>query len=191
MYRLDWIEQLKLKLIQAPTGGGVAQISPVVWSLGWTSLLTDISTEMVNSALPVYLVLHLHLSPMQFGVIDGVYNGLAIALLSIVAGLAADRWSRHKEVAGFGYVLSAGCKLLLLAAGGAWGWIAAVVGLDRAGKGIRSAPRDAIISFHTPPRLIASAFALHRGLDAGGALFGPIVAFVLLAQIRALSTCCG
>jgi MFS family permease len=183
VYRLDWIEQLKLKLTAAPAAGTVLAVSPVVWSLGFTSLLTDISTEMVNSALPVYLVLHLHLSPIQYGVIDGLYNGLAVALLSIVAGVVADRWGRHKEVAGFGYVLSAACKLLLLVAGGAWGWIAAVVGLDRVGKGVRSAPRDALISFNTQRHALASAFALHRGLDAGGALLGPVIAFVLLAQI--------
>ncbi len=183
VYRLDWIEQLKLKLTAAPTAGAVLTVSPVVWSLGFTSLLTDISTEMVNSALPVYLVLHLHLSPIQYGVIDGLYNGLAVALLSIAAGVMADRWGRHKEVAGFGYGLSAACKLLLLVAGGAWGWIAAVVGLDRVGKGVRSAPRDALISFNTPRAALASAFAVHRGLDAGGALIGPIVAFILLAQI--------
>lgn len=183
MYRLDWIEQLKLKLTAAPATGTVLRVSPVVWSLGFTSLLTDISTEMVNSALPVYLVLHLHLSPIQYGVIDGIYNGLAVALLSIAAGVIADRWARHKEVAGFGYVLSAACKLLLLIAGGAWGWIAAVVGLDRIGKGVRSAPRDALISFNTRREMMASAFAVHRSLDAGGALLGPVVAFLLLAQV--------
>jgi MFS family permease len=183
VYRLDWIEQLKLKLTAAPATGTVLTVSPVVWSLGFTSLLTDISTEMVNSALPVYLVLHLHLSPIQYGVIDGIYNGLAVALLSIAAGVIADRWARHKEVAGFGYVLSAACKLLLLVAGSAWGWIAAVVGLDRVGKGIRSAPRDALISFNSRREVMASAFAVHRSLDAGGALLGPVVAFLLLAQI--------
>lgn len=183
MYRLDWIEQLKLKLTRAPRGDQILTISPVVWSLGFTSLLTDVSTEMVNSALPVYLVLHLHLSPVQYGVIDGLYNGLAVALLSLGAGLLADRWGRHKEVAGAGYALSAACKLLLLAAGGAWGWIAAVVGLDRAGKGMRSAPRDALISFNTPRHALASAFAVHRSLDAGGMLLGPVIAFMLLAQI--------
>jgi MFS family permease len=183
VYRLDWIEQLKLRLTAAPSTGTVLTVSPVVWSLGFTSLLTDISTEMVNSALPVYLVLHLHLSPVQYGVIDGIYNGLAVALLSIVAGVIADRWGRHKEVAGFGYVLSALCKLLLLTAGAAWGWIAAVVGLDRVGKGVRSAPRDALISFNTRRQALASAFAVHRSLDAGGALIGPIIAFLLLAQM--------
>lgn len=155
----------------------------MVWKLGLTSFLTDISSEMVHSILPVYLVLHLHLSPLQFGAIDGVYNGLAVVLVSLAAGLMADRAKRQKEVALTGYGLSAVCKLLLLVAGGVWGWLILIVGLDRIGKGIRVAPRDALISLNTPPHLMASAFAVHRALDAGGALLGPIVAFVLLALL--------
>src|SRR5262249_41597331 len=98
-------------------------------------------------------------------------------------GLTADRLKRHKEVALAGYGFSAICKLLLLAAGGVWGWLIVIAGLDRIGKGIRTAPRDAMISLNTPPHLMASAFAVHRALDAGGALLGPIVAFILLAQM--------
>jgi MFS family permease len=138
---------------------------------------------MVNSVLPVYLVLHLHLSPLQYGAIDGVYNGLAVVLVSLAAGLTADRSKRHKEVALTGYGFSALCKLFLLAAGGVWGWLIAIVGLDRIGKGIRTAPRDALISLNTPPHLMASAFAVHRALDVGGALLGPIVAFFLLTRM--------
>jgi MFS family permease len=123
------------------------------------------------------------LSPLQYGAIDGVYNGLAVILVSLAAGLTADRSKRHKEVALTGYGFSAICKLLLLAAGGAWGWLIVITGLDRIGKGIRTAPRDALISLNTPPRLMASAFAVHRALDAGGALLGPIIAFILLAQM--------
>lgn len=183
MYRLDWIEQQKLRTTSRPGVGQVARVSPVVWKLGLTSFLTDISSEMVYSVLPVYLVLHLHLSPLQYGAIDGVYNGLAVVLVSLAGGLVADLSKRHKEVALAGYGLSAVCKMLLLAAGGLWGWIIVVVGLDRIGKGARSAPRDAMISLNTHPHLMASAFAVHRALDAGGALLGPIVAFVLLAQL--------
>jgi MFS family permease len=138
---------------------------------------------MVNSVLPVYLVLHLHLSPLQYGAIDGVYNGLAVVLVSLAAGLMADRSKRHKEVALTGYGLSAVCKLALLLAGGVWGWLFAITGLDRIGKGIRTAPRDAIISLNTAPNLMASAFAVHRALDAGGSLLGPGAAFILLAQL--------
>src|SRR5690606_21444293 len=65
----------------------VASVGPFVWALGLTSCLTDISSGMVNSLLPVYLVLHLRLSPLQFGAIDGIYNGLSVALVSVAAGL--------------------------------------------------------------------------------------------------------
>jgi len=180
---LEWIERRKFKTEEPTFAGQAAKVSPIVWKLGWTSFLTDISSEMVNSVLPVYLVLHLHLSPLQYGTIDGVYNGLSVILVSLAAGLTADRSKRHKEVALAGYGFSAICKLLLLAAGGVWGWLIVITGLDRIGKGIRTAPRDAMISLNTPPHLMATAFAVHRALDAGGALLGPIVAFILLAQM--------
>jgi MFS family permease len=184
VYRLDWLEQLKLRLTASPSARMLTKVSPVVWALGFTSLLTDVATEMVNSVLPLYLVLHRHMSPLQYGIIDGLYNGFAIALLSLTAGLLADRWQRQKEVAAVGYGLSAICKLALLFTA-AWGWIALIVGLDRAGKGMRAAPRDALISLNTPAPAMATAFAVHRGLDAGGALFGPLLAFAILSMFPA------
>jgi MFS family permease len=183
MYRLDWIEQLKLRTTPAPTSRHVTSVSPIVWKLGFTSLLTDISAEMVNSALPVYLVLHLHISPIQYGAVDAAYNGVALVLLSLAGGLLADRTNRQKEVAAAGYGISAICKLLLLAAGGAWGWITAITLFDRTGKGVRTAPRDALISIYTPRALLGSAFGVHRALDAGGSLLGPIIAFALLSRL--------
>ncbi len=183
MYRFDLIDRLMARRGEPAEPGRFAHISPVVWSLGLTSFLTDISSEMVNSILPVYLVLHLRLSPMQYGAIDGIYNGFAIVLMSLFAGWLADRTHRQKEVAAAGYGLSAVCKLLLLAAGGAWGWIMLVTGLDRLGKGLRSAPRDALISLNTQRAYLASAFGVHRAMDAAGALIGPLLAFFLLAQL--------
>jgi MFS family permease len=183
MYRLEWIERRKVTAPAIAPTNQIKKVSPVVWKLGWTSFLTDISSEMVNSALPVYLILHLHLSPLQYGAIDGLYNGFSVALVSLAAGMMADRSKRHKEVALAGYGLSAICKLALLAAGGVWGWLLAITGFDRIGKGIRTAPRDALISLNTPPNLMASAFSIHRALDAGGALLGPLIAFILLAQL--------
>ena len=153
-----------------------------MWALGVTSLLTDVSSEMVASILPVYLVLHLGLSPLAFGVIDGVYQGAA-ALVRIAAGVVADRWRRHKEIAAAGYGLSAACRVLILAAGSAWSTIACVVALDRLGKGIRTAPRDALISQRTPKESLATAFGVHRSMDAAGAMLGPILAFTLLAFV--------
>ena len=183
MYRLEWIERRKLEATATSSPNQISKVSPVVWKLGWTSFLTDISSEMVNSALPVYLVIYLHQSPFQYGAIDGVYNGFAVALVSIAAGLMADRSKRHKEIALAGYGLSAICRLAMLAAGGVWGWLIAITGVERIGKGIRTAPRDALISLNTPPNLMASAFSVHRAMDAGGALLGPLIAFILLAQL--------
>lgn len=182
MYPIDWMIQ-RLKPGGTAPGPRPMVISPVVMSLGLTSLLTDISSEMVNSLLPAYVVLHLHLSPLQFGVIDGIYNGFAIALFSLAAGYLADRNARQKEVALAGYGLSAVCKLVLLAVGTTYAWLLMVVGVDRLGKGIRSAPRDALISLNTPAGSFASAFSVHRAMDACGSLLGPIVAFVLLAAL--------
>jgi MFS family permease len=158
-------------------------VNPVVWKLGFTSLLTDISAEMVNSILPVYVVLHLHMSPLQYGAIDAVYNGMAVTVLSLAGGVLADRTGRYKEIAAAGYGISAICKPLLLAAGGAWGWITVITALDRTGKGFRTAPRDSLLSLHSAPESLASAFAVHRALDAGGSLIGPIVAFALLSRL--------
>jgi MFS family permease len=180
MYGLEWIEQLKLRVLRRPSAKQVAQVNPVVWKLGSTSFMTDISAEMVSSALPAYLVLYLRLSPLEYGAIDGMYNGLSVALVGLAAAFWADRTGRLKYVAVAGYGTSAACKLLLLAAGGLWGWILAIVWLDRTGKGIRTAPRDAIISLASSPSQLATSFAVHRALDAGGSLLGPLVAFALL-----------
>lgn len=153
-----------------------------VFGLGLTSLLTDLSAEMVSSVLPIYLVFALRLSPLQFGVIDGVYQGAA-AVARLASGVFADRWQRHREVAAAGYGLSAICKLGLLAAGNAWGVLSGVIALDRIGKGIRTAPRDALISLSCAPQRLGLAFGVHRALDTAGALLGPLVAFVILALL--------
>jgi MFS family permease len=155
-------------------------VSGTVWALGVTSLLTDVSSEMVSSILPVYLVLGLGISPLALGVVDGLYQGAA-ALVRIAGGILADRWRRHKELAAAGYGLSAACRLLILAAGNAWTSIAGVIAIDRIGKGIRTAPRDALISQRSAPEALATAFSVHRSLDAAGAMLGPVLAFAILA----------
>ena len=148
--------------------------------LGVVSMLTDISSEMVATVLPLYLVVSLGISPLIFGLIDGLYNG-ASAIVRIASGLVADRWQRHKEVATTGYGLSAIAKLGMLAAGGATGAIAAVVLIDRTGKGIRTAPRDAMISLSSSPATIATSFGVHRAMDTAGAMIGPLIAFGMLS----------
>lgn len=183
MYQLDWIERLKLRTASLPAAGQAASVSPVVWKLGFTSLLTDISAEMVNSMLPVYLVLYLHTSPLAFGAIDGIYNGMAVALLGLAGGLLADRWRRHREVAAAGYGVSCVCKLGLFAAGASTGWIGIATAIDRVGKGMRTAPRDALLSLNSAPGMLATSFAVHRAMDAGGSLLGPIAAFLLASRM--------
>ena len=156
------------------------RVSRTVVLLGLTSLITDISSEMVVTVLPLYLVYVGGFSPLAFGVIDGLYNG-AVAIAGLASGFIGDRWRKHKEVAVTGYGLSAICKLLLLMVGTAVSAIGAVILLDRAGKGIRTAPRDAMISLSTPERQLGMAFGVHRAMDTTGAMLGPLVAFGILA----------
>ena len=158
------------------------RVSRTVVLLGLTSLFTDISTEMVSAVLPLYLVLHLGFTPLRFGLVDGLYQGVT-ALVRVAGGLIADRGRRYKEVAGFGYALSAASKLGLWSAGAAWLPTLAFLFLDRTGKGIRTAPRDALISLSSPPARLGEAFGVHRALDTAGALLGPIVAFALLGLV--------
>lgn len=164
-------------LARAGSGPRVAQ---TVVLLGVTSLLTDVSSEMVSTVLPLYLVYVGGFSPLAFGLVDGIYNG-ASAFVGLAAGFVGDRWRRHKEVAAFGYGLSAVCKMGLVVAGSALSAIGATVLLDRTGKGIRTAPRDAMISLATPRRELGAAFGVHRALDTTGAMLGPLVAFAMLA----------
>jgi MFS family permease len=159
--------------------GWIPVVSRTVVMLGLTSLFTDISSEMVATILPLYLLFDLHLSPAAFGVIDGLYQGAA-ALVRILGGVAADRSRRHKEVAVIGYTLSAVARLGLLVVGNVWTLLAGVVMVDRLGKGIRTAARDALISFNTPKEELGTAFGVHRALDTAGAMFGPVLAFALL-----------
>jgi MFS family permease len=156
------------------------RVSRTVVLLGLTSLFTDISSEMVVAVLPLYLVYVGGFSPFAFGIVDGIYNG-ATALVGLAGGYAGDRSRRHKEVAAVGYGLSALCKLLLATVGTAVTAIGAIILLDRTGKGIRSAPRDAMISLATPREHLGTAFGVHRALDTTGAMLGPLLAFALLA----------
>ncbi|HEY9372269.1 MFS transporter [Streptomyces sp.] len=162
----------------APSGPR-RRVSGTVLALGAVSLITDVSSEMVTAVLPLYLVLGLGLSPLQFGFLDGLFNG-ATALVRILGGQLADRAGRPKTVAGLGYALSACSRLALLLAGGAATGIAAALAADRLGKGIRTAPRDALITLSSPPDGLGRAFGVHRAMDTTGALLGPLAAFALL-----------
>ncbi|MBD0710529.1 MULTISPECIES: MFS transporter [unclassified Streptomyces] len=163
-----------------PAPSGLRRRVPgTVLVLGTVSLVTDVSSEMVTAVLPLYLVLGLGLSPLQFGLLDGLSNG-ATALVRLLGGATADRGGRHKTVGGTGYALSALSRLGLLLAGGSTGWLAGAIAADRLGKGVRTAPRDALITLHSPPGELGRAFGTHRAMDTTGALLGPLAAFALL-----------
>jgi MFS family permease len=164
----------------AQPGRATRAISGTVFALGTVSLITDISSEMVTAVLPLYVVAGLGLSPLGFGLLDGVYNGVS-GIVRLFGGHLADRGRRHKAVAVIGYGLSALCKPLLLVAH-TLPMIGAVLALDRTGKGIRTAPRDALISLAASPETRGRAFGVHRAMDTGGALLGPLLAFLVLGM---------
>ncbi|MGW5421712.1 MFS transporter [Streptomyces sp. NPDC003943] len=157
--------------------GALRAVSPTVLALGTVSLITDVSSEMVSAVLPLYLVMGLGLSPLGFGMLDGVQNGVS-ALVQLTGGHLADRVRNHKLVAGIGYGLSALVKPLLLVHH--LGALGTALALDRTGKGLRTAPRDALISLSAPPERQGRAFGLHRAMDTTGALLGPMAAFLIL-----------
>jgi MFS family permease len=157
----------------------VARLGRNVYLLGLTSLLTDVSSEMVAAILPLYLLAQLRFSPLQFGLFDGAWQAVT-SLVRIASGVLADRWRRYKQVAGLGYGISAACRLGLLAAGQAPLPATAALLADRVGKGIRTPPRDALLSLSARPGRLAEAFGVHRAMDAVGALLGPVAAWGIL-----------
>lgn len=166
-----------------PTVGASARrVSGTVVALGLVSLVTDASAEMVTAILPLYLMYGLGVGFLQLGALDALYTG-ATALLRLAGGHLADRLGRPKAVAIAGYGLSALTKLGLPAVGGSLSGLSSVIAVDRAGKGIRTAPRDALISLSTPVEDLGRAFGVHRALDAAGALLGPLLGFAIIAAI--------
>jgi MFS family permease len=149
--------------------------------LGLTSMFTDLSSEMVTSVLPLYFMLSLGFGPIQFGAFDGMYQGLA-AVLAVAAAVVADRHQRHKRVAGTGYGLSTVAKFGLVVAAGSWVPTLGFLYLDRLGKGIRTAPRDALISLSSAKSRLGASFGVHRALDTVGAVLGPLAGALILAR---------
>ncbi|KJK42240.1 MFS transporter [Lentzea aerocolonigenes] len=169
-----------LSTLDKPKSANWKGLSGNVFALGTVSLITDVSSEMVAAVLPLYLVIGLQLSPAAYGLIDGVYTG-ATTVLRLAGGYLADRTNRRKAVAGFGYGISAVAKLGLLAAGSSLTALGFVITADRAGKGLRTAPRDALITLSTPSGDLGRAFGVHRAMDGIGAFAGPLVAMAVLA----------
>ena len=156
-------------------------MSSTVVTLGVVSLLTDISSESVAAVLPLYVTGMLGLSAVAFGVLDGLYQGVS-ALVRIGGGYASDRIGRPKWVAFSGYAVAAAARIGLLFASG-FGALGLVVTADRIGKGIRTAPRDALITAASSPAELGHAFGVHRMLDNIGAALGPFLAFVILLVV--------
>jgi MFS family permease len=152
----------------------------IVW-LGVVSMFTDVSSESVAAVLPLYITGFLGLSVIAFGVLDGINQG-ASALVRIAAGWASDRMGHPKRIALAGYGLSAAARIGLLFAGGFWSLTAIITG-DRIGKGIRTAPRDALVTVSAQPEHLARHFGVHRMLDNIGAATGPLLAFFILMLI--------
>src|SRR3990170_7091266 len=149
-----------------------------VWVVSATSLLTDASTETLTGLLPFYLTLALGAPPAAVGLIEGVGEATA-SLVKLASGWASDRWRRRKPLAVFGYGLSTVAKATLLAAT-TWPLVLMARLLERAGKGIRTAPRDALLADSVPAGSRGLSFGLHRAADTAGAVLGTTIALLLV-----------
>jgi MFS family permease len=149
-----------------------------VWVLGFVSMLMDVSSEMIHSLLPLYLTVGLGASALTVGVIEGVAESTAL-IVKVFSGALSDRWRKRKSITAFGYGLAALSKpLFALATGPMTVFVARF--LDRIGKGIRGAPRDALIADLTPKEVRGAAFGLRQSLDTVGAFAGPLLAMALM-----------
>lgn len=149
-----------------------------VWALGIVSLLMDLSSEMVHGLLPVFLVSALGVSALSVGVVEGVAEATA-SILRVFSGSVSDWIGRRKPLALFGYGLAALTKPLFPLADSV-GMVLTARFVDRIGKGIRGAPRDALVADLTPEPLRGAAFGLRQTLDTVGAVLGPLVAVALM-----------
>ena len=147
--------------------------------LGLVSLLNDAASEMVTPLLPLFLTVTLGAGPAVVGLIEGAAESAA-SILKLASGWLTDRgWNSKRLVTG-GYALSNGVRPLIGLALG-WSWVLALRCLDRVGKGLRTAPRDAMIAAVTAPDVRGRSFGFHRSMDHLGAVIGPLLAFALLS----------
>jgi len=149
-----------------------------VWILGFVSLLMDVSSEMIHGLLPVYLTTVLGASALVVGVIEGAAESTAL-IVKVFSGTLSDRWRNRQGIAAAGYGLAAFSKPFFALATGP-GLVFAARFLDRIGKGIRGAPRDALIADLAPPAIRGAAFGLRQALDTVGAFAGPLAAIALM-----------
>src|SRR5690242_12357894 len=157
------------------------KIPRTVWALGVVSLFMDLSSELVHSLLPVYMTTVLGASVVAVGLVEGVAEATA-AIVKVFSGTLSDALSRRKPLVVVGYGLAALSKPLFPLAGS----VPLVLGarfMDRIGKGIRGAPRDALIADVTPPESRGTAYGLRQALDTIGAVLGPAAAIGLMVLL--------
>ncbi|MDP3859585.1 MAG: MFS transporter [Stagnimonas sp.] len=164
--------------VAADNRSALARIPRGVWVLGLVSLLMDISSEMIHSLLPLFMLTVLGTSAFMIGLIEGLAESTAL-IVKVFSGVLSDYLGRRKGLALLGYGLGALTKPLFALAPGA-GIVLGARLLDRVGKGIRGAPRDALVADLTPPELRGAAFGLRQSLDTVGAFLGPLLAVVLM-----------
>jgi MFS family permease len=153
-------------------------IPPGVWALGFVSMLMDISSEMIHALLPVYLVTVLATSATTVGVIEGIAEATA-SVTKVFSGALSDWFGKRKFLVALGYGLAAFTKPVFPLAPTV-GWLVAARFIDRVGKGIRGAPRDALLADIAPPDLRGASFGLRQSLDTAGAFIGPMLAILLM-----------
>src|SRR5579871_2459169 len=157
------------------------RMSRTVIALGVVSLFTDMASEMVYTQVPLFLTLVLGVPKSIVGLIEGIAESTA-SLLRLVSGALSDRSGRRKPLTALGYGLGAISKPLMALAN-SWPWILLLRFLDRTGKGLRTAPRDALISETTPQAIRGRAFGLHRTMDTCGAVLGPLLGVWFLTRL--------
>jgi len=162
----------------APREAVWRRIPASIWALGFVSLLMDVSSEMIHALLPVYLMTGLGATALTVGLIEGIAEATA-AITKIFSGALSDMIGRRKELAVAGYGLAALTKPVFPLAAGI-GWLVAARFVDRVGKGIRGAPRDALVADLSPPDLRGASFGLRQSLDTVGAFLGPLLAIALM-----------
>lgn len=149
-----------------------------IWVLGFVSLLMDISSEMIHSLLPLFMVTTLGASTVAVGLVEGLAESLAL-VVKVFSGTLSDYLGKRKGLALFGYTLGVLTKPLFALAPGV-GMVLTARLLDRVGKGVRGAPRDALVADIAPPHLRGAAFGLRQALDTVGAFLGPLFAVGLM-----------
>lgn len=161
----------------SPTGAR-RSIPAGIWVLGFVSMLMDISSEMIHALLPVYMVTVLGTSALAVGVIEGIAEATA-SITKVFSGALSDWLGKRKFLAVLGYSLAALTKPIFPLAA-SLDWLIAARFIDRVGKGIRGAPRDALVADIAPPELRGASFGLRQSLDTVGAFLGPLLAIGMM-----------